>query len=176
MRYALLTGALLWAGCADAPPGYTLMTTRQAVTLEVPGEFATLRAAVDAAAPEDTIVLAPGTYQGVPLLKPLTLRGAGAEETIVEGAPPRPSKSTPIANARAWRTFKCFETTVMGVSSRAERSTSSNPFKPWRHLLSVTSRRSSFLSVTPTNEPSSAPIRSCSPFCARAVLSSRVGP
>lgn len=54
-------------------------------TLQVPGDFPTLAAAVAAARDRDRIVVAEGTWAGpVVIDKPLTLEGAGRDRTIVE--------------------------------------------------------------------------------------------
>lgn len=58
------------------------VTTLHAATLNVPGTFATIRAAVTAANSGDTIVVAPGTYSGtgnfnVTVTKNLTIRSSG---------------------------------------------------------------------------------------------------
>ncbi len=54
---------------------------------QVPGDFPTIQAAVDAAQEGDTILVAPGTYQEhVVISKGLTLQGAGPD-TVLEGEP-----------------------------------------------------------------------------------------
>ena len=53
--------------------------------LTVPGDYANLQEAIDAIAPGGTITVAPGTYEvGLTLWKPVTLRGAGPEQTILK--------------------------------------------------------------------------------------------
>ncbi len=53
--------------------------------LTVPSDYANLQEAIDAIAPGGTITIAPGTYEvGLTLWKPVTLRGAGPEETILK--------------------------------------------------------------------------------------------
>ncbi len=56
-------------------------------TIEVPGQHATLHAAVAAARAGDTVALAAGAYEAdIVLDKPLTITGAGAEATELRGA------------------------------------------------------------------------------------------
>ena len=58
-----------------------------AATLTVPGDYATIQAAVDAAAPGDTIAVSAGVYyEHVTIAKPLTLTGAGAGATTIDGS------------------------------------------------------------------------------------------
>ncbi len=53
--------------------------------LTVPGDYANLQEAIDAIAPGGTIAIASGTYEvGLTLWKPMTLRGAGPEETLLK--------------------------------------------------------------------------------------------
>lgn len=63
--------------------------TASAAELHVPAQYATIQAAVDAAANGDVVVVGPGTYRETLDLgeKELTLRGsAGAAETILDGS------------------------------------------------------------------------------------------
>lgn len=56
-------------------------------TLRVPKEFSTIREAIDSARDGDTILIGPGTYrENLKITKSLTLRGAGQEKTVIEGA------------------------------------------------------------------------------------------
>jgi len=56
--------------------------------LSVPGDYSSLQEAIDAIAPGGTITLAPGTYEeGLTIWKPLTIRGAGKEETVLKPLP-----------------------------------------------------------------------------------------
>ena len=54
--------------------------------VRVPEDYASVQEAVDAVAPGGVVELGPGTYrEGLTLWKPLTLRGAGWEETKLQG-------------------------------------------------------------------------------------------
>ena len=56
-------------------------------TIHVPGDYATIQAAVDAAASGDVVAVAAGTYpEHVTIAKPLTLTGAGAGATVIDGS------------------------------------------------------------------------------------------
>jgi len=58
--------------------------------LSVLGDYKTIQEAIDAIAPGGTITLAPGTYEeGLTIWKPLTLKGAGPEETTLKALPER---------------------------------------------------------------------------------------
>jgi hypothetical protein len=59
-----------------------------AANLRVPQQFPTIQSAINAAAREDTILVAPGTYvENLLIDKPLTLGStAGAESTVIDGA------------------------------------------------------------------------------------------
>jgi len=54
-------------------------------TLSVPGDYPSIQEAIDAIAPGGTITVAPGTYEeGLTIWKPLTLRGAGIDKTVLK--------------------------------------------------------------------------------------------
>ncbi|MDP6312040.1 MAG: right-handed parallel beta-helix repeat-containing protein, partial [Phycisphaerales bacterium] len=80
MRVAAAMMALLVCGVTTA------------ATINVPADYTTIQAAVDAASGGDVILVAPGTYTGTgdwvinPLGKPITIRATGTpEETILDG-------------------------------------------------------------------------------------------
>lgn len=55
-----------------------------AATLRVPEDFSLIQRAIAAAAPNDTVVIAPGAYhENLFINKPLTLRGAGSDKTTI---------------------------------------------------------------------------------------------
>lgn len=74
---ALLTHALLL--------GHFVATSAVATILEVPGDYPLLQKAVDAAAPGDTITIAPGMHRGPVEIGPteLTLIGLGAPKSVI---------------------------------------------------------------------------------------------
>ncbi|MFH1725631.1 MAG: NosD domain-containing protein [Elusimicrobiota bacterium] len=70
--------------------GMTLLSgaaaSASAATLDVPADYATIQAAVDAAQAGDTVLVAPGTYpESVALKAGVNLQGSGAEVTTIEG-------------------------------------------------------------------------------------------
>ncbi len=65
----------------------SLQASAEPRVLRVPADYPTLAAAVEAAAPGDTVALAPGTYPQTPKLtiaKPLQIQGEAAESTIIQ--------------------------------------------------------------------------------------------
>jgi hypothetical protein len=55
-----------------------------AAARRVPADFASLQSAIDASAPGDTVLVAPGTYaERVTIVSPLTLRAEGAPGSVV---------------------------------------------------------------------------------------------
>jgi len=65
----------------------TLTVSANPSTINVPNDYATIQAAIDAAEPGDTILVSPGTYsENLRITKALTVRSTdGAEETIIDG-------------------------------------------------------------------------------------------
>ncbi len=58
--------------------------------LQVPENFSDLQEAIDAVAPGGTITVSPGIYEvGLTFWKPVTVRGAGREQTILKARPTR---------------------------------------------------------------------------------------
>jgi len=67
-------------------------TAVHAADLHVPADFPTIQAAIDAALPGDTVVIAAGTYFERPrLAKAVSLRGAPGAATVLDGSPGGPS-------------------------------------------------------------------------------------
>jgi hypothetical protein len=92
-------GQFFWAGLvavgvalAIAVGGACAATSAGASSICVgsrPGCFTTIQAAVNAASDGDTIMIAPGTYAGgVTIDVSVTIKGAGAKETVINGGGP----------------------------------------------------------------------------------------
>jgi hypothetical protein len=92
-------GQFFWAGLvavgvalAIAVGGASAATSAGASSICVgsrPGCFTTIQAAVNAASDGDTIMIAPGTYAGgVTIDVSVTIKGAGAKETVINGGGP----------------------------------------------------------------------------------------
>ncbi len=80
-RSSPLTAAMhvLLASCFLSAPGIV-----HAADINVPADFASIQAAMDAAAPGDTVVVAPGTYaESLTLRDGVALRGAETARTIL---------------------------------------------------------------------------------------------
>ncbi len=77
--YAMVSDALgNWATFSDA---ILYVPNRQ--VLNVPAQYSTIQAAVNAALPGDVVQIAPGTFcENVTLLNGVTLRGSGGEKTL----------------------------------------------------------------------------------------------
>jgi parallel beta-helix repeat protein len=72
--------------------------------LAVPADYASVQQAIDAIAPGGTIELAPGIYEaGLTIWKPLLLRGAGREQTILQALPERKLVLSIIAEVQGVR-------------------------------------------------------------------------
>lgn len=116
MRSPMLRAALgaTLALVAGAAPAAASTWTVDDDGVQCPNaSFSTIQAAIDQAAPHDTIVICPGTYRersiptngtyspaqvgsrnGLTIQKPITLRGAGADEVFIE---PDPSLGSSLA-------------------------------------------------------------------------------
>lgn len=83
-RTAAIASALAVAACAAGPVSADDGTPG---VLHVPGKYATIQAAVDAAAPGDVVLVAPGTYGEEVLIgtDDVTLRGADRNEVVIDG-------------------------------------------------------------------------------------------
>jgi nitrous oxidase accessory protein NosD len=72
-------GALAMTGIAS--------TASAAATLEVPGGYATIQQAIDAASDGDTVAVAAGTYaERIVVARAISVVGAGREETVLSGS------------------------------------------------------------------------------------------
>jgi competence ComEA-like helix-hairpin-helix protein len=79
----MVCAGLLACTQAGGPP---VETTRMGLELKVPGDYATIQEALNAAVPGDTVVLAPGDYTGnITMHDSVTLAGSGPENTIIRG-------------------------------------------------------------------------------------------
>ncbi len=84
MRY---NGADL-CGFAPAAIRKPLVSQTDRTQLMVPGDYASLQEAIDAIAPGGTITVAAGSYEtGLTVWKPLTIRGAGQDQTVLKALP-----------------------------------------------------------------------------------------
>ncbi|MEY4173087.1 MAG: hypothetical protein RI900_252 [Actinomycetota bacterium] len=96
---AVAASALLFAACGGDETAVTTTSAAADTTaapettaaadgvLDVPGEFATIQAAVDAAQPGDLVLIAPGTYNEAVQVETdqLTIRGVDRNTTILDG-------------------------------------------------------------------------------------------
>ena len=61
------------------------VASTQAATINVPADYATIQAAVAAASPGDTIMVAPGDYTGAEIFKTVKVHGSGPSTRITTG-------------------------------------------------------------------------------------------
>jgi len=72
-------------GYAPAFLRQPLVLQTESKALSVPGDYSSIQEAIDAIAPGGTITVAPGTYKvGLTIWKPLTIRGAGKDKTVLK--------------------------------------------------------------------------------------------
>src|SRR5690554_366706 len=91
----LAAGLLLLAACGDddgdtnagAGGGETAGQDGDYEVREVPGEYETIQAAVDAAEPGDLVLISPGTYNEAVTVETdrLTIRGLDRDKVILDG-------------------------------------------------------------------------------------------
>jgi hypothetical protein len=91
-RGLVVSLAALIIGLGSVAPAAT--TVRAASVLHVPADYATIQGAIDAAADGDTVVVAAGTYaESINLSKSITVEGAGAGVTTIDGVGGDPTVS-----------------------------------------------------------------------------------
>jgi parallel beta-helix repeat protein len=130
VRASLVSAAFALLVSAAALVGLTLLVTpvadasQLAKTIVVPWDFPTIQAAVDAAAPGDTVSLKSGTYtEEVVIAKDLSLRGAGVGATVIKS----PGTLTPHAADLRGRPFYAIVRVAHGAQVRISGLSVSGP-------------------------------------------------
>ena len=97
-RFVILFVVLL--GCSTEGDS-RLETGHAALELKVPGEFATIQEALNAAAPGDTVSVAPGDYtENLKVFAGVDLKGAGPANTVLHGQVKCGSDGTSVSGFR----------------------------------------------------------------------------
>lgn len=87
-RLGLIGFLLSWAVLGATLSTAETLQTGQITVCSEGCDFTSIQEAIDAAAPEDIITVAPGTYrENLVIEKPLTLKGAGPDQTTIVGLP-----------------------------------------------------------------------------------------
>jgi parallel beta-helix repeat protein len=157
---AVAVGGLLLAGAPAHAKG----------SLVVPRDFPTIQAAVDAAAPGDTINIQGGTYtEEVVIGKDLNLRGAGAGATVIKS----PATLTPYAvDTRNGTQFTAIVRVAHGAHVRISGLTVSGPL-PCQFVFGIVAVQSANLELTDARVSDMQPVPGVcpepSPFGGRGV-------
>jgi parallel beta-helix repeat protein len=139
-------------------------------SIVVPRDFPTIQAAVDAAAPGDTIKIESGTYtEEVVIGKDLDLRGAGAGATIIKS----PAALTPYAvDIRNGTQFTAIVRVAHGAHARISGLTVSGPL-PCQFVFGIAVVQSADLELTDARVSDMQPVPGVcpepSPFGGRGV-------